>query len=328
MSEADRLSIETLGAARATIPSYDRSLPPRIVHLGVGAFARAHLGAYADDLLRQGWPATIHGISLRSPTAERQLLPQAGLYTIEEREIEDVVPLRVIGALTSVATGSDAAIAAIAAPETSMVTLTVTEKAYDEASPVAALLAEALAHRHSLGLPPPIIAPMDNLLRGGSLLRARVVAAAAGHPSADWIEHEVAFVNSVVDRMVPATTDDDRERIGAALGLVDRAAVCAEHYRSWVIENHDGLPPLRDVGVEQVTDIEPYERRKLWLLNAPHSALAYLGLLTGCETIAAAIADQRILRVVRALVADIVQATQFPASMCAQEFARKCAAAL
>jgi fructuronate reductase len=162
---------------------------------------------------------------------------------------------------------------------------------------------------------------LDNLLRGGSLLRSRVVAAAAGHAFAGWVEHEVPFVNSVVDRMVPATTDADRERIATALGLVDEAAVCAERYRSWVIEKHDGLPPLGDVGVEQVTDIEPYERRKLWLLNAPHSALAYFGLLVGRATIAEAVADPRVLSIVRALVADIVQSAQFTASMCAEAFA-------
>ena len=318
---ASRLSIETLGAARASIPSYDRSVPPLIVHLGVGAFFRAHLCTYADDLLQQGWPATIRGISLRSPTAQRQLEPQDCLYTVEEREPTNPAPLRVLGALTSIGTGSDAALEAIAAPETSMVTLTVTEKAYDEPSQVATMLADALGRRHELGRPPPVIAPLDNLLRGGSLLRARVVDAAAGRPSAGWIEHEVPFVNSVVDRMVPAATDTDRQRIAAALGLVDDAAVCAEHYRSWVIERHDGLPPLGDVGVEEVTDIEPYERRKLWLLNAPHSALAYLGLVTGCVTIAEAIAHPRVLVVVRALVADIVDTAQFDSSVCPEAFA-------
>jgi len=315
-----RLSNERLAVARATIPSYDRGVPPRIVHLGVGAFFRAHLGTYSDDLLQQGWPATIRGISLRSQTAQQQLQPQDCLYTVEEREPADAVPLRAVGALTSIATGSDAAIEAIAAPETSMVTLTVTEKAYDESSPVANLLVDALERRRALGLPSPLIAPLDNLLRGGSLLRSRVMAAAAS-ASAAWIEREVPFVNSVVDRMVPATTDSDRQRIAAALGLVDDAAVCAEHYRSWVIEQHDDLPPLGDVGVEMVADIEPFERRKLWLLNAPHSALAYLGLLTGCDTIAQSIAHPRVLVVVRALVADILHAAQFPAPMCAEAFA-------
>jgi fructuronate reductase len=316
-----RLSSATLTAARATLPSYDRSAPPRIVHLGVGAFARAHLGTYADELLTQGWPATIHGISLRSRTAQEQLAPQNGLYTVEEREPTNTAPLRVLGALTSIGAGPQAAIEAIAAAETSMVTLTVTEKAYDDPSSVATLLADALARRHACGLPPPVIAPLDNLLRGGSLLRSRVLAVAAGHASARWIEQEVPFVNSVVDRMVPATTDADRARVAGSLGLVDEAAVCAEHYRSWVIEKQDGLPPLADVGVDEVTDIEPYERRKLWLLNAPHSALAYFGLLAGCETIAQATLDARVIALVRELVSDILQAAPFPGSMCADAFA-------
>jgi fructuronate reductase len=320
-----RLSMATLVDARATIPSYDRSAPPRIVHLGVGAFARAHLGTYADDLAAKGWPATICGISLRSPTAEQQLQPQNGLYTVEERESSSTEPLRVVGALTSIATGPTAAVEAIAARDTTMVTLTVTEKAYDESSPVAALLADALARRHARALPPPVIAPLDNVLRGGSLLRSRVLAVARNDaPAVSWIEDEVPFVNSVVDRMVPATTDEDRQRISDALGLVDQAAVCAERHCSWVIEQHDGLPPLGDVGVEEVADIEPYERRKLWLLNAPHSALAYFGLLAGCATIAQAVAYPRVLAVVRAVVGDILQVAQFPVSsvsMCAEAFA-------
>ena len=318
---AARLSTETLRTARAMITSYDRSAPPRIVHLGVGAFFRAHLGTYADDLLQQGWPATIRGISLRSPTAQQQLQPQDCLYTVEEREPVNPAPLRVVRALTSMATGADAAVEAIVSPETAMVTLTVTEKAYDEPSSVASLLAEALVRRHDLGLSPPVIAPLDNLLGGGSLLRSRVVDAVAGRPSAGWIEQEVPFVNSVVDRMVPAATDVDRQRIAEALGLVDDAAVCAEHYRSWVIEKQAGLPPLGNIGVEEVSDIEPYERRKLWLLNAPHSALAYLGLLTGCETIAEAIGQPRVLAVVRALVADILGTAQFDSVMCPDTFA-------
>src|SRR5690242_16019874 len=174
-----RLCAATLGAARATIPSYDRSAPPRIVHVGVGAFFRAHLGTYADDLLKQGWPATIRGISLRSPIAQQQLQPQDCLYTVEEREPAKPAPLRVVRALTSIGTGPEAALEAIAARETAMVTLTVTEKAYDEPSLVASLLADALVRRHELGLQPPVFAPLDNLLSGGSLLRARVLDAAA-----------------------------------------------------------------------------------------------------------------------------------------------------
>src|SRR6476660_8235204 len=105
MSASERLCARTVDGAHASIPHYDRTQPPSIVHIGVGAFARAHLAVYADDLLTQGWPATITGVSLRSPSAEERLAPQDGLYAIVERDTGAEAPLRVIGSLTSVHTG-------------------------------------------------------------------------------------------------------------------------------------------------------------------------------------------------------------------------------
>ena len=135
-----RLSAATLGEARAdVVPTYRRGGPATIVHLGVGAFARAHVGVYADDLLRSGRPATIAGVSLRSPAAEAQLAAQDGLFTVVEREPGRPDSRRVVGSIGSVATGSAAAVEAIAAPETRLVTLTVTEKGY-EPEPTAAPL--------------------------------------------------------------------------------------------------------------------------------------------------------------------------------------------
>ena len=117
----------------------------------------------------------------------------------------------------------------------------------------------------------------------------------------------MAFPSSVVDRMVPATTPADLDAIARRLGLRDEAAVVAEHHRSWYLTAADGLPPLADVGVEVVGDIGPYQWRKLWLLNGPHSALAYTGLLAGCETIAEATAHPVVAPFVRRLVDDILE---------------------
>jgi len=283
---------------------YDRSGPATIAHLGVGAFARAHLGTYADDLCRAGAPTLIRGVSLRSPRAEEQLGPQDGLYSLLVREPDVVAEPQVLGALTSVTTGPEAAVEAIADPAVALVTLTVTEKGYapDQAP---AVVAEGVRRR---GPVPLVVASLDNVVDNGALLRERVLE--AGAPA--WVDDVVRFPSSVVDRMVPATTAADLDEVEQRLGVRDEAAVVAEAHRSWVLEEVDGLPPLGDVGVELVPDVGPYQRRKLWLLNGPHSALAYTGLLAGRETIADATADPVVAGFVDGLVADVVEVADVP----------------
>lgn len=291
-----RLAVATLaGTHPDRVPPTDRNGPAAVVHLGVGAFMRAHLATYAEDLLRLGWPARIHGISLRSADAERRLAPQDGLFTLTVLEPDEVPAPRVVGSLVRVSTGPAAAIAAIAAAETRLVTLTVTEKGYrDEATTpavpsVPAVIADGLARRDRT-LAAPVFAPLDNVSSNGDVLRAAVLARAADHGRglADWVGDEVRFATSVVDRMVPATTPEDVAVVEVELGLRDEAAVVCERHRSWAIARSDGLPPLEDVGVTVTGDIAEFERRKLRLLNGPHSALAYAGLLCGCTTIAEA----------------------------------------
>jgi fructuronate reductase len=325
-----RLSAQTLGRARADeVPRYDRTVRPRIVHIGTGAFARAHLGVYADDLLRQGWPATVSAVSLRSASAEQMLAPQDGLYTVEEQGPDGPGRLRVVGSITSAATGSRAAVEAIADPNVRMVTLTVTEKGYeiipgaDDAAP--AVLAAGLKCRREAGAPPPSVVSLDNLSGNGTVLREAVLSVAGRLEDSlpDWIGANVPFPNSVVDRIVPAPTEEVVERVAARLGLEDRAAVTAEPYRSWVISGGGDLPPLASVGVEVVGDAGPYERRKLWLLNGPHSALAYCGLLTGCRTIAEAVRHPAVGRFVQGLVADIVEVSDLPEALDPAGFARR-----
>ncbi len=414
---SERLSVATVGGVTAgSVPTYDRGGAPRIVHLGVGAFARAHLGVYADDLLGQGWPAMIGGVSLRSARAEQQLAPQDGLYSVTEREPDGPQPCRVIGALSSVATGWEAAVAAIAAPTTELVTLTVTEKGYDvdphdvdrfdlgahvfdgrgvhrrdvdrrdvdrvgldgfgidrgdlsarvfdrgdlarldvdrvgvdrvdtdrldperlgperlgperlgperlgperidpadhggpPSAPAVVALGLLGRYRSGAGRSAPVVASLDNLVDNGRVLRERVIEVAERvEPAfARWVGEAVRFPCSVVDRMVPATTPADLDDVEHRLGVRDEAAVVAEHHRSWIIEAADGLPPLADVGAREVGDIGPFQRRKLWLLNGPHSALAYAGLLAGCDTIAEAAADRLVSAFVGRLVDDVLQ---------------------
>ena len=329
-SGRQRLQEGTLAFARAdALPDYDRSGAPVITHLGFGAFARAHIAVYADELLRRGSPALIRGISLRSPQAQNQLGPQDGLFTVAVREPGAAVSLRVVGALASMETGPAAALDAMAAPATSLVTLTITEKGYgvdaggqapsEGSTSAPALIALALARRRRAGLAPPVFASLDNLLDNGNILRARVLDSAdAVDPSlAEWIANEVPFPGSVVDRMVPAPTERDREDIATQLGLIDRGAVSAERHRSWVIRSVDApasLASLAEVGAELVADVAPFERRKLWLLNGPHSAVAYGGLLSGHDTIAGAVADPAVSRFVRRLVDDTLAVAELPAA--------------
>ena len=295
-----------------TVPSFRRDVTPTIVHLGVGAFARAHLGTYADDLLRLGHDAAIHGVSLRSPRAEDQLAPQDGLFTLLEREPRDPVAPRILGSFVRVSTGPEVAVAAIADPATTLVTLTVTEKGYLPGPGSAAeVVARGLLARWRAGLAPLVVASLDNVAENGHVLRTAVLDAAGGidaDPGAvGWITDTTAFPSSVVDRMVPATTDADRADAEAVLGFVDEAVVVAERYRSWTIEAVAGLPPLTEVGVAVVDGVEDAQRRKLWLLNAPHSAIALLGLVRGHDTIAAATGDAALMAFVRALIDDTVE---------------------
>jgi fructuronate reductase len=328
-----RLCATTLGEARgAVLPTYDRSGLAVVVHLGVGAFARAHVGVYADDLARLGRPVFVRGVSLRSRDAEDRLAPQDGLYTVAELEPDDEPRLRVIGSITSAATGPEAAVRALAAPATRLVTVTVTEKGYEgdkdemragHPASLVGVVAAGLARRRAAGLASPVIASLDNVLDNGSVLRHGVSVAAAGLDAglAEWIACNVPFPSSVVDRMVPAPTEQTVEEISARLGLHDAAAVTTERHRSWIMTTVDGLRPLADVGVELVDDITPYQQRKLWLLNAPHSALAYCGLLSGHTTIAQASQDAVIARFVRLLVDDVEHVVGLPARLRPKEFA-------
>ncbi|MGP0031620.1 MAG: mannitol dehydrogenase family protein [Acidimicrobiales bacterium] len=308
--------------------------PATIAHLGVGAFARAHLGVYADDLSRRGLPTLIRGVSMQSRRAQDQLVPQDGLYTVAEREADGEGPLRVIGSITSVAVGPGAAVDAVTAPSTRLVTLTITEKGYDLVTgdlehperPTSALgvLTLALARYREAGAAPPVIASLDNVLGNGALLRGQVaqIAVRLDPTLPAWIADEVRFPNSVVDRMVPASTPQDIADISARLGLVDQGAVTTEHHRSWVMVAEEGLPPLGEVGVELVDDIAPFERRKLWLLNGPHSALAYVGILAGCTTIAAATEHLMVAPFVAKLVDDVLEVGRLPAAVQPGAFAR------
>ena len=311
-----RLAQATLDRLPADVvrPAYDRaSVRPGVVHLGIGAFHRAHQATIFEAALASGdlrWG--IIGVSLRSPQVRDQLVPQDGLYTVVERDGSDE-RLQVIGAIVDVLVAPEdpsAVVAAIASPETHLVTLTVTEKGYkldratgslqagdpdivqdlaslDRPRTVPGLLVAGLAARRAAGLGPLTVMSCDNLPHNGTLLRSAVLAMAQAHDPAlaAWIAAEVAFPQTMVDRIVPATTDDDIARLGQTLGVTDQAMVKAEPFLQWVVEDRfaGARPDLAAFGVQLTDAVAPWEDAKLRLLNGAHSAIAYLGGLAGLD---------------------------------------------
>ncbi|GAB0113530.1 mannitol dehydrogenase family protein [Acidisoma sp. C75] len=290
-----------------------------IVHLGLGAFARAHLALYTEDAGEHGWG--ILGVSLQRPDQRNHLAPQDFLYTALERRPEGNAP-RLVTCLTGVLVAPEdpeAVLAALSAPATRIVTLTITEKGYchdpatgrlnwshpvvahDLAHPEApegaiGFIAQALRRRRAAGLPPFTVLTCDNLPANGRLVRGLVTAFAARLDTAlaAWIEAEGAFPCAMVDRIVPATTEADIAEVARLTGQEDAAPVVHEPFRQWVIEDRfvGGQRPRWEAGGAQfVSEVEPFEHMKLRMLNGAHSALAYLGYLGGHETIADTMAD-------------------------------------
>lgn len=311
-----RLNTQTLASLPATVrrPAYDRSrLAIGMAHLGVGAFHRCHQAEFTDDMLEKrfgNWGVV--GINLRPPALGKTLGAQDGLYSRTLRRGGES-ETRIIGCIRRVIDGGDdvaAAIDALAAPNVSVVTITITEKGYchipasgklDEGHPdvvhdlanpsrprsAIGLIAEALDRRrrvHGAGL---TLISCDNIPSNGNVLRNVLLAFAQERAPelAAWIAEEVSFPSTMVDRIVPASQPEDLEHAAAACGLEDRAAVVGEPFRQWVIENaFQGLRPEWDmVGAELVPDVHPYELVKMRLLNAAQSAWAYLGAIAGLE---------------------------------------------
>jgi len=287
--------------SRSTWPAPVR--PVRIVHLGVGNFSRAHQAWYtmrADATA--GWG--ICAFTGRRPAVAQALAPQHGLYTLIERgPVDD--KLTVVDVLSDVRPGADldGLIAAVALPQTAVVTLTVTEAGYapevaDPAASALGRLALALGERHRRCAQPVAIVSCDNLRANGLVLRTRMLELAETLDAhlADWIADEVAFVSTSVDRITPATTDADRALVAQELGLVDVAPVVCEPFSDWVLcgEFPAGRPDWERAGARFVDEIEPWEERKLWLLNGGHCLLAYLGLARGYDTVAEAVADPQL----------------------------------
>lgn len=314
LPEHRRLSARALDdcAARAAVPGYRRDeTGTGIVHLGIGAFHRAHQAAYTDSAMaRFGGDWKIVGVSLRNPAVRDRLKPQDGLYTLAEMD-DCETSYRIVGSIARVLVAQEdprAVVDAMSAKSSRIVSLTITEKGYchdpatgtlnvehpgvrhdreNPSHPTTALgfITESLAIRREKNLPIPTILCCDNLPSNGDTLRSLVTEfAALRDPGlANWIGARVPFPNSMVDRIVPATTTEDIERVRDVCGYVDEGTVKAESFSQWVIEDRfaNGRPRWEAVGADIVDEVEPFELAKLRLLNGAHSATAYLGYLAG-----------------------------------------------
>jgi fructuronate reductase len=340
-----RLSQATHGvlAAHVARPDYDwQAQRSGIVHFGIGAFTRAHQAAYTDAAMAAGerdWRIT--GVSLRSGDVAAQLNPQGGLYSLTERA-GHAARTRLIGAVARVIVAPEdpeAVIAAVAHPDTRIVSFTVTEKGYvrspdgtlDCGNPALAadlagsgaprtiygFLAAGLARRRAAGLPGLTLFSCDNLADNGRQLAALTTAFLdrVDPALAEWFARECRCPSTMVDRIVPAMTDADRAAVAQDIGLADEGAILTESFTQWVIEDDFAGPRPRweGVGVQFVADVRPHEAAKLRMLNGAHSALAYLGLERGHEFVHQAVADPAIRPVIERMMREEAAVTLDPA---------------
>lgn len=278
----------------------------RIVHIGLGAFHRAHQAWYTARVDReQNWG--IVAFTGRSVEAAQKLSAQDGLFTLVTRD-SNGDSYQIIDSIVRAEDGNDteAFVEAITNSKTAIVTLTITEAGYgmdaaghvDSVNPPAALhrLAVALeTRRRANGLGIAVIS-CDNMPSNGALLKIAMgdLFASFGPESVDWLNEKVSFVSTSIDRITPKTTDEDLAIVEKATGWQDFSPVITEPFSDWVLQGEFplGRPQWERAGVKFVDQIEPFENRKLWLLNGAHSLLAYLGQLRGHETVASAITDE------------------------------------
>ncbi len=311
---------------RLALPAYDRNLvTPGVVHFGVGGFHRSHQAMYHDRLMNEGtaldWGICGVGVMAADQLMKQVLDAQDGLYTLVLKHSDGTYEPRVIGSIVEylfAPADPEAVIEKMAAESTRIVSLTITEGGYnisdvtgefDATNPdvihdlepdavprtTFGLITEALRRRRKRGLAPFTVMSCDNL-QGNGYLTKRVFTAFArlrDPELGDWVEREVCFPNSMVDRITPVTTDADRAEVRERFGIEDRWPVVCEPYTQWVLEDafKAGRPPYEQVGVQVVDQVEPYELMKLRLLNGSHQAMCYFAYLCGYRLVHQAAQD-------------------------------------
>jgi mannitol 2-dehydrogenase len=312
-------------AARVSVPTYERArLTPSVVHIGVGGFHRAHQAVYFDELAERRVSSEwgVVGVGLRSAGMRAALAPQNGLYTVIQRGAgEDEA--RVIGALSRclyAPEDPEAVVRLLADERTRLVTLTITGAGYDldrsgrrfgrfhPPTSFSGYLVEALDRRRRAGVPPFTVLSCDNVPANGAVAQDAVTGFARLRDPwlAAWIEEHVAFPHSMVDRITPRTTPAVRRSLAHRFGVCDRWPVATEPFSQWIVEDAfcNDRPPLDEVGVQFVVDVEPYELTKKRLLNGTHCAMAYLGHLAGHRVTGEAMADPLFAGYVERLMED------------------------
>ncbi len=308
-----------------------------IVHIGIGAFHKAHQAVYTDDVLNKfGGDWRITAVSLRNPNARDQLAPQNGLYTVVEKN-DAAITYRIIAAVEKVLVAPEnpaAVIAVLAQASTKIVSLTITEKGYcsekgaldlknkhiqddlknlTAPSTMPGFIVAACAQRKQHQQAGFSLISCDNLSHNGRITRAVVLEFAEQYDAslANWIRDNVTFCSTMVDRIVPATSAQDIINTSQYIGMEDLATVICEPFRQWVIEDNfcTARPRWEEVGALIVKDVTPFENMKLRLLNGSHSTLAYLGFLCGYQYIHNAIADPALHLLVEHLMDDEVSPT-------------------
>jgi mannitol 2-dehydrogenase len=300
------------------VPAYDRSrLAPRIAHIGVGGFHRAHFAVYSNEMAARGSDWGIIGLGMLPDDAKMAaaLASQDHLYTLIEKGNEQPsasVIGSIIGYVHAPPANNDAAIELIASPTTSILSLTVTEAGYGEPDGEQATsatfdrIAAALAARRARGAGPLTILSFDNVTGNGTAARTTTMAAAArlNAQLPTWVEENCTFPNSMVDRITPVTADADREWLLESTGIDDLWPVVAEPFRQWVVEDEfaAGRPPWDEVGALFSDRVHDWELYKLRLLNAGHSCMAYLSALAGVTFVHEAMAVPEIQAFVEGLL--------------------------
>jgi mannitol 2-dehydrogenase len=328
------------------VPTYDRGAVTRgIVHVGVGGFHRSHEAMYVDRLLAAGhtdWGICGVGTQPFDRRMVEVLTAQDFLYTLVLKHPDGRVEPRVVGSIVEHLYAPDdpeAVVERMAAPTTHVVSLTITEGGYlvdpvtgrfapsqpavlldlqpgAVPSTVFGLVTEALVRRRERGLRPFTVLSCDNIQGNGHVAREAFSAfASLRDPELGaWVRSDVAFPSSMVDRITPVTSDEDKAALARDFGIEDGWPVVAEPFEQWVLEDDfsDGRPPWDEVGVQLVEDVAPYELMKLRLLNAGHQAIGYLGHLAGYRYTDEVCRDPDFARFLLAYMADEATPTLQP----------------
>ena len=321
------------------VPQYDRQkVGQAIMHVGVGGFHRAHQALYTDDLLNQGedsqWGFCGVGLLKHDARLRDVLRSQDCLYTLVERSLAGDTA-RVVGSIVNFSFAPDDSqkvIEQMASPTTRILSLTITEGGYyisstgeldaqhpdlqrdlanpHEPSGAFGYILEALDRRRLRGLAPFTVMSCDNIQSNGEVAKKMLMAfAELRDPQLkNWMAENCLFPNSMVDRITPATTDEHRTLVKDKFGIDDGWPVMTESFKQWVIEDHfvQGRPKWEQVGAQMTSDVLPYEKMKLRLLNASHQALTYIGMLLGYQLVHETMVDSDIRRLVEKMMDDEV----------------------